>query len=85
VVKFKPWLLYAREGTLVPIENEVGWAPERAWTIREEKNLFLLAGIRTPDRLDRSVVAVMLSVTSKVAWLTCSLAEIDGSTLPTAQ
>jgi hypothetical protein len=42
IVNFMPRLLYPREKTAVPIEEEVGWAPELVWTSGEEKIPFLL-------------------------------------------
>jgi hypothetical protein len=68
-----------------PLKMRPGGSQNPSGRSREEKNLTFLAGIQTHDRLDRSVVAVMLSVMSKIVWLTYSLAEINISTLPTAQ
>lgn len=50
--------LYLREGTQVRTELEVGWAAEPVWTFLEKKESSATTGIRTPDRLAGSLVAI---------------------------
>ena len=59
VFSIAPLPLYPREKIRpVPIEEEAGWSPAPVWSVwRTEKSL-IHAGIRTPDRPERSLVAI---------------------------
>ena len=57
VVNFMPWLLYPKEGTPVPLEQEVGWAPGAVWTFGGEKHFFTTEGFEP-----RTVACVNLEV-----------------------
>ena len=51
VVNAKPRMLYPRERHLVPIVQEVGWAPKAVWKGAEN---VAVPGVRSPDRPARS-------------------------------
>jgi hypothetical protein len=44
-----PAALSPEKEFLMPIENEVGWAPESAWTMWRRDKSFALAGNRSPS------------------------------------
>jgi hypothetical protein len=53
-----PRPLYAREGNMVSIEQEAGWAPKPGCTFWRRDKSVAPTGIQTPDRPARSVVAI---------------------------
>ena len=54
--------LYPREGTLVPIEFETGWASESAWTFLRKETSFVPYRDSTPYGAARSIVTVLATL-----------------------
>jgi len=58
MVRITVFPLYSLEIIPLPIEQEPGWAPELLWTVWRSEMSFASAWIPTPDRPDRSIVAI---------------------------
>ena len=58
------WLFYPQERDPVPVVQKAGWTP---WPVRTGAGNIAAAGIRSPDRPVRCVVAILTEL-SRPTW-----------------
>jgi len=39
ILNLMPWLLYLQQMAPLPIEQDIGWAPESVWMVSEEQEI----------------------------------------------
>jgi hypothetical protein len=70
LLKFKFRRLYFLKGTMVPIDLEVGWAPESVWTIFKREKFLTNAEIRNQNNTVRTLVTIQTTLSSVSFYVT---------------